>query len=662
MFSTSSAPLIQRLTSDQEALVRRHLEELVQSRALSGSKRSQDFLRLIVEHTLAGEIDRLRERMIGAEMFNRPIDYDTANDSVVRVKATEMRKKLIQAYAELGVSPPVRIEVPPGSYVPRFVFQAPDSAASTAVNEAPFHESSLIKHKEPTSQTRALTQLPNEVEASAQTPRTFRWNVTVVASVCVAGLLIYGGLRVWRHPANAEKGMRSLVVLPFENLSGDPKQEYLADGMTEELIADLGQMSELHVISRTSAMSFKASHKELPEIARELLVDGVVEGSILREGTQTRITVRLIDARTDRPVWGQNFTRSSTDTLASEGELAQSIANELSLTVSPQTQTHLARAPSVSMEAEDLYLQGMLDFHSGNCENAMAYFQKAIQADSRFANAYGALASCYGLLGEGGWMAYGEAFSNEKSNALRAIEFDDSLSEGHAALAGALMNADWDLNGAEKQFKQALALNPNSASVHDHYGGYLVLMGNHDSAIEEAQIAVKLDPLSGRALSDLAYIYYFSRQYDQTLALLKMAEAKDPNLHPDIFAYGDVYVEKGMYRESINEFLRLGENPHALGHLGNAYARAGQPAAALKIIAELQQRVQKDQLGAYEIALVYTGLGQKDQAFAWLQKAFENHDRGLIFLKVDPPMDPLRSDPRFDQLMVRVGLPGARAE
>jgi len=650
------SPQNQRLTSDQEAIVRSHLEELIRSRAFSGGKRAQDFLRLIVEHTLAGETDSLRERTIGAEMFNRPIDYDTANDSVVRVKATELRKKLIQAYAELEDSLKVRIEVPPGTYVPRFIFRTDKVTFAASIDTAnaiqPPRQKAASdgpsdKLEGPIAERTTATQIPARRESIYR-----KIGKTAIAPLIVV-IFIFVGIRVWHNRTNTRAEIRSIAVLPFENLSGDSKQEYFADGMTEELIADLGQVSALHVISRTSAMTFKGSRKGLPEIARELSVDGVVEGSVLRDGSQVRITARLIDAKTDRPIWGENFVRSSTDVLASEGELAQSIANQLSLTITPQTQAHLARAASISMEAEDLYLQGMLNFHSGNCENAMDYFEKAIQADSKFANAYATLANCYGLLGSGGWMPYAEAFSNEKSNAQLAVNYDDSLSEGHAQLADALFNADWDLAGAAAEFHKALTLNPNSARVHEQYGDYLDLTGNPGAAIDEARIAVKLDPLSGRALSDLAYIYYFSREYDQALSLLKLAESKEPNLHPDIFAYGDVYVEKGMYREAINEFLKLGDNPHAMGHLGNAYARAGQAGPARKIIASLQERAAKDQLGAYEIALVYAGLGEKDEAFVWLQRALETRDRGMHFLQIDPPLDPLRSDPRFKQILHR---------
>ena len=253
-------------------------------------------------------------------------------------------------------------------------------------------------------------------------------------------------------------------------------------------------------------------------------------------------------------------------------------------------------------------------------------------------------------------MPYAQAFSKAKSNAAIAIRLDDSLSEGHAEMAGTLIASDWDWRRAEKEYHRALELNPNSAIAHLKYADYLDLKGESAAAIAEGQIAVRLDPLSSRALADLAYIYYFSREYDQALSLLKEAKIKDPNLHPDIFVLGDIYTEKGMYREAIDEFLKLGDNPQALGHLANAYARAGRQDIAQKILAQLEERVQQDGLGAYEIALTYTGLGQKNNAFEWLAKALADRDRGIIFLKVDPLLDPLRSDAQFNQIMQRVGF------
>jgi tetratricopeptide (TPR) repeat protein len=371
--------------------------------------------------------------------------------------------------------------------------------------------------------------------------------------------------------------------------------------------------------------------------------------------------VRLIDAKSDRPVWVEDFSRNSTNFLTIEGELAQAIANQLSLTSSLETQTHLARRAAINEEAEVLYLQGMLNVYSASCDKAIPYFQKAIEMDAKFANAYAALAHCYGQLGVTGGMPSAEAFAAQKNNAEHAVHLDDTLAEGHAEMADALIDMKWDWKGAEKEFDHALLLNPNSASTHEQYANYLSVTGNASAAIEQGQIAVKLDPLSGRVLRNLAYIYYFSHQYDQALSLLQLVESKYLTLPPDIFVYGEVYAEKGRYQESINEFLKLGDNPHALGHLGSAYARVGKTASAREIIAQLEKHVQWDRLGAYEIALIYTGLRENTSAFLWLDKAIENHETGLLFVKVEPLLDPLRADPRFDQLLLRVGLANVRA-
>jgi len=482
---------VQKLSPEQEALVREHLEELMTSPPFVASRRAQDLLRLIVKHALAGEMDSLRERMIGAEMFNRPVDYDTSNDSVVRVKATELRKKLNQYYQASHSGSRVLIEIPPGAYVPRFVFERPETQPQQEKKiRLPLTEEDVGQGAE----NSGLGDLPALREAVLPAKRKGLVLFGLAAILCLLEGLAYLGF-VHRHSrSDVPSGIRLIAVLPFENLSGDPAQDYLADGMTEVLIADLGQISSLRVISRTSAMSFKGTKKGLPEIAHELSVEGVVEGSVIREGSEVRITVRLIDAKSDRPIWGKNYVHNSAPLLVSEGELAQAIADELSLTISPQTQAHLTRAPSVTMAAEDLYLQGMLILHSGNCTIAMDDFRKAIQADPGFANAYAALGDCYGLMGESGRIPYAEAFSMQRSNASRAIELDDSLSEGHAEMADALGNLNWDWSGAEKEFQKALALNPNSATVHQQYGDFLSRLGKSGAAIEEAKIAVKLDP------------------------------------------------------------------------------------------------------------------------------------------------------------------------
>jgi TolB-like protein len=647
------------LTPKQIGLVRDHLHEVAASHAFATSKRSQDFLQLIVEHALEGEVDNLRERMIGAEMFGRPIDYDTGSDSVVRVKATEVRKKLAQYYLEReGTPPPVRIELPSGSYVPRFIFEPLIATAhphNGVVSPSAGEHSSAPKQGELTTQPLATAD-----QSPPRSDRNLHGRTTALAGAALGfvllGLIGYFGFKKLHADPHATSGIRSIAILPLNNLSGDPGQEYFADGMTEELINDLGQVSTLRVISLTSAMSYKGTKKKLPDIARELAVNGVVEGGVLREGNQVRISAQLIDARSDRPIWAHTYVRDLSSDLAWQGEVAQAIADEISINVTPQEQARLARRRPIDPQAQDSYLRGMLQLDADDCRTAIDYFKKALAKNPNYAEAHAALANCYGRLGESGRMAYSEAFPNQKMEAARAIELDESLPEGHAELANTAMTLDWDWKAAATEFNRALELNPNSAPIHESYAFYLVRTGQLPEALAEVERGVDLDPVSGRSFHYEGFIYYFSHQYDQALSLIKRVRALDITPPDWSFLLGDVYAEKGMYTESIAEFLKSGNGPDSLGHLGNAYARAGKLDAARDTIAKLEENVQKDGVGRYEIALVYAGMGKKQDAFKWLEESYRAKDVGLVYLKVDPCLNPLRSDPRFDDLVRRVGL------
>jgi tetratricopeptide (TPR) repeat protein len=298
----------------------------------------------------------------------------------------------------------------------------------------------------------------------------------------------------------------------------------------------------------------------------------------------------------------------------------------------------------------------MLRLDADDCKSAVDYFHQAIDKNPNYAQAHAALAECYGRMGESGRMAYRDAFSKQKTEATRAIELDQSLPEGHAELANAAMTLDWDWATAATEFHRALELNPNSAPIHQKYAFYLVRTGQLREALAEVERGVDLDPVSGRSFHFEGFIYYFSRQYDQALSLIRTVHALDINPPDWSFLLGDVYAEKGMHAESIGEFLKSGDGPDSLGHLGNAYARAGQAGAARKTILRLEEHVRKEGVGRYEIALVYTGLGEKQDAFNSLEEAYNTHDVGLVYLKIDPCLDPLRSDPRFDDLLRRVGL------
>ena len=646
------------LSPEQAAVVRHHLEEILASHAFAGTKRTQDFLRLIVTHALQGETDSLRERMIGAELFGRPVSYDTGSDSVVRVRAVEARKKLAQYYSECGVSHhAVRIELPSGSYVPRFHFVEDAPPVDAAGHEPPISE----KHSGNNDSTVSVVSHRSQAEPRPAVGKDARWltPLRLTAGILIAlGLAASGyfGYLRWSGGANPGKGIHSIAILPLENLSGAPEQDYFADGMTEELINDLGQVSTLRVISLTSSMSYKGTKKKLPDIARELSVDGVVEGGIVRDGNQVRISTQLIDARSDRPIWAHTYTRDLNGAVAWQGEVAQAIAEEISTQLTPQEQAHLARKNPVNPEAQDQYLHGILLREADQCEQAINFFNRAIALESGYALAHSALASCFGRLGEAGRMPYPDAFTRQKTEALKAIQLDDSLSEAHAELANTDMTLDWNWTAAAAEFHRALELNPNSATSHEKYAFYLVRTGNVNEALAEIQRSVDLDPVSGSTFHAEGFIDYFSRQYDRAIAITQSVQVLRTKLPDWNFLLGDVYAGKGSYAAAITQFLKSGDGPYSLGHLGYAYGRAGQVSAAEKTIAQLEEDVRKDGIGRYEIALVYAGLGRKQDAFKWLEEAYTVHDVGLVYLKVDPCLDPLRSDPRFADLLHRVGL------
>jgi TolB-like protein len=632
------------LSAIQVQSIRRELELIVSSNGFAGSKRCQEFLRLIVERTLAGQFDLLRERMIGVEMFGRQVDYDTSNDAVVRVRATEVRKRLAQYYAELDGTSAVRIELPAGSYVPRFSWERAEGipelqpgskSAATAENVAAQPRTDQSETNHPTSERRLIAGIG-------------------LCLIVLAAIAYFNRQRLL--PSGAGR-IQSIVVLPLENLSGDPKQDYFADAMTEELTVDLGQVSALRVISRTSAMMYKNTKKSLPDIARELRVDGVVEGSVVREGNEAKITAQLIDATSDRHIWARTYTRGLGSVLTLQREVAQEIADAIRVELSPLEKERLRRSGSVDIEAQDLYLLGVHLLDVGDPQHALDYLQKAVEKDPGFAQAYAALSHTYSLVGGDGLIPYVEAFSKAKASALRAIELDEGLSDGHLALADAVANLDWDWGTQEKELKRALELNPSGASAHWAYAFALEKLGRTQEAMAQLKIMQQLDPVSSRSMAEAVEAHYYAHQYDVSMDLLRRLDAANPQRILLHFWFGVVYREKGLYQDSVKAFMNLGDHPHALGHMGNAYARWGKEAEARAIIPRLQEHIRKNGIGTYEVGLVYAGLGEKDSAFEWLEKASVVRDKGLTFLKIDPCLDPLRSDPRFQDLLRRVGLP-----
>ena len=671
----------EKLSAAQANRIRQHLDEVLGSAAFIGSKRSRSLLQLLVEDALAGHFDNLHERVIGVRMYGREPNYDTANDAIVRVNVTEVRKRLAQYYRELDTEPAVRIELPSGTYLPNFLFrnagksarmsgQTPESAANVAGDNAV--ESTPIApllpaHTQPDVALLSLVSA-KEIRPAQKRARTgiLIWGLLSVAVTCAVAAALWFGIR-GKAPAAAiqEPPPPTVLVLPLTNLSGDRTQEYFADGITAELIADLGQFSGLRTISQTSAMSFKQTHKTLPEIARELQVQWVVEGSVQRSGKHVRVTAELIDAATDHPVWSTSYMRDIGDTLKAQAELALAVAEKIRIEIEPKTRERFGQVRPVNEKAQQLYLQGMMLLQSSTSsahseqgkmvQDAMQLFEKAVALDPSFAQPHAAEAEAYSRLVECGILPSSKAYPLQKAEARRAIELNPSLAEGHAELASATIDLDYDWATARMEFHKALDLNPGSVSVRLRYALFLVKSGEPAKAVEEVELCRKLDPLSARLLLEAEYIYFYSRKYDELLALDNDGVGKHIVAEKNNELLGMVSLARGLNGKAIEE-LKTSQMPTGIGRLGVAYARTGQIEAANATIRTLKTRLDRSGVGTYEIALIYATLGKRNEAFAWLNKGMALHDKGLTYLKIDPCLDPLRSDARFTELLKRTGF------
>jgi len=516
---------------------------------------------------------------------------------------------------------------------------------------------------------------PSTVTAAAAAPAPKGWRkAPLPAAYGAAGVLVIVALLVglniggWRGRLlgrAASPHIESLAVLPLENLSRDPEQEYFADGMTEALITDLSKVAALRVISRTSVMQYKGVKKPLPQIAKELNVDGVVEGSVERFGDQVRITAQLIQASTDTHLWAESYERDLRNVMALQDDVARAIASAIKVKLTPQEQTHLASAMPINPEAYDAYLRGRFYWNrrsQAGLKKAIEYFQGAIKKDPNYALAYAGLADAYALSGG----IYGmepprKIFPTAKAAALKALELDGTITESHTSLAMIKFWFDWDWSGAEKEFQRALELNPRYSSAHQWYAWDLAAMARFEEAIAETKRALENDPLSLPVNTSAIILYCLERRFDHAVEHCQKTLELDPDFARAHGNCGLVYQQKTMFEEAIREFKKAVDISKGsslyLGLLGHAYALANKRAEAMKILDELKQRTKQEYIPPYDIAVIYLGLGEKDEFFAWLQKAYEDRSAWLPCLKVDPVYDPVRSDPRFQDLLRRIGLP-----
>jgi TolB-like protein/Flp pilus assembly protein TadD len=457
--------------------------------------------------------------------------------------------------------------------------------------------------------------------------------------------------------------IESIAVLPLENLSGDKEQEYFADGMTDALITNLGKISALRVISRTSVMRYKQTKKPLPEIARELKVDAVVEGSVLRSGERVRISANLLHAPSDRQLWANSYESQLQDVLVLQGEVARAIAEEVRLKLTPQEQTRLTTTRPVNPKAYEAYLKGRYFWNKGTEEalrKSVEYFQQAIGIDPDYALPHAGLADAYVLQVRWNFLPPKEASPMARAAAKKALEIDDTLAEAHISMGGSA-TIDWDYQGAEREFRRAIELNPNSAMAHGEYGGLLVVMGQGEEGVAELHRAQELDPLSHAEKAVTGWGLYMTRQYDQAMEQEQNTLEMEPNCVPAHLFLGPIYEQRGEYEKATRVLLTAttlsGGSPEALASLGHVFAVSGNKTEARKILHRLRDQSGGKYVSSHDVAVIYVGLGDKEQAFSWLEKAFAERDQGLSSLKVNPRLDPLRSDPRFQDLLRRMNFP-----
>ncbi len=455
--------------------------------------------------------------------------------------------------------------------------------------------------------------------------------------------------------------IQSLAVLPLRNLSGDSAQEYLADGMTEALIARLSGIHNLRVISHTSVMQFKNPHASVPEIARTLGVDAVVEGSVIREGDHIRVTAQLIRGSTETHFWSETYDRQMSDALTLESELAQSIAERVQVTVSGEEQQRLSSARPVAPEVYESYLKGRFAFGQGNraqLEQSIPYFENAIARDATFAPAYLGLAEAYTMLGTVSAGVFpGETRPKVASFARKALSIDPNLAEAHVVLANVLQE-EWHWAEAESEYRRALALNPNSAEAHQWFALWLVCQGRTDEAVSTIKRARALDPV-GVSGGSVAWILFQAHHFDEAIREESSALVIQPDNVGTLTGLGFALIAKSQPADAIpvlEKAVALSGSPAATGILVRAYSHSGRRSDALRLLEELKRRKKAGYIPAGAFVNAYLGLGDNEQAFYWLEQAYKEQSNILQFLKTHPYFDPIRSDPRFTNLVRRVGL------
>ena len=610
------------------------LQRILAGEGFKRSERICRFLSYVVEQTLRGHGDELKESVLAVEVYNRPPDYNPKIDPIVRNDARRLRAKLREYYETEGYSDPVIIEIPKGSYLPMF-----------RVREANFPEAK-----------RSGWSIPKALIVPG--------GRKVIAIGAMA--LVVGALATYWAGQHREARARSTVavaVLPFLDLGPDAGSQYLSDGLTEDLINELANIDDLRVPARTSAFAFKGKQLDIRDIGARLNVDMVLEGSVRKEGNQLRVTAQLIKVADGYHVWSATYDREFKDALKIENEIADSIASTLRFKIASNG-TRQTSDP----EAHNLYLQGHY-FHSQGGgkpdaqKKAIAYFKQAVAKDPNYSLPWAEMAESWlNLLIFGG--PDPAKISAAESAAERALQADETLSDAHVSLANVL-TAKGDWGGADREFKRALELNPHNAKAHlDYATKDLALTDRLQQAIEHTDRALVLDPVSPDVYGLRALLLICARRYDEAIQQARKAL----EMHPEAIGVqnllGRAYVQKGMLPQAVAEFNKAEERgirrAHWAASMAGIYVKSGRRAEAEKMLMVWSSRPAQEFGHAESMAMIYAGLGRKDEAFQWLDQAYREHWDRLPWIKIEPEYDSLRDDPRFSALLNKMGLDSRR--
>ena len=623
-----------------ESAIRTELEKILSSISFREAESLKRFLRYTVEHTVGGEGDQLKEYRLGVDVFDRPSSFDPRLDPVVRMAARRLRDKLERYYETEGREDPVCIAVPKGSYAAEF-------------------------------SRRTSKELPIPVVVVAPKRTKHGWFVGIALGLLLATIIITAvhWMRIRQPQAAAPTQHPSLAVLPLLNLTGSPNNEYLCDGVTDELTSALSKLPGVRVVARTSAFRFKDKPDDVRSIGEQLNVTSLLEGSLQRSGERVRITVQLIRASDGYHIWSETYDRNSRDMFAVEDEITQTIAATLRVRL-VQAGQQVEGPRQVDAEAHELYLRGRYWSNRRTPPDlwkAVAYFNQALEKDPAYAQAYLGLAEAYATLGANDQASPRDVLPKARAAAQQALRWDESLGEAHAVFAWVTFLDDWNFGLAESEFRRALQLSPNYAAAHQWYGLTLMLQQRFDESVREFNLAQNLDPLSLILSTDKGVVYYYSGQQDKAIEEARQVLAHDAD-------FADAHLLLGMAEErqqrfeiavqEIDKYLELsGQDADALMKLGVSYAHAGDRARALRVVAGMQQRNARKYVPFYYIADIYAALGDKEEAFEWLDRALDQHSSSCLLLPIDPAFEVFRSDPRFQEAArrIRPSRPGIRS-